>query len=171
MTGSLSAYLFALQHACDYVIPTINLNSRVFRLGTKVCDVTSKRRESVVLLLSLTFIYLCSKEYKQTVSNWLSLASLPRGIQKKHKVKILSAASLQNWHRSKGTLCLMPIFQLSVKPFCQKHCKMGEPNHCNILGDKKNSWQQFWSLLTVIPKHRAQMPGTVPRSKLFHLRV
>ena len=131
---AVSAYLFALQNACYYVILSINLNSRVFRLGAKVCDVRGKRKESVVLLLSLTFIYLCSKEYKQTVSNWLSLASLPRRIQKKHKVEILSAASLQNWHISKGTLCLMPIFQLSVKPFCQKHCKMGEPNHCNILG-------------------------------------
>ena len=107
---SVCSYLFALQHACDYVILSINLNSRVFRLGAKVCDVTSKRNGSVVLLLSLTFIYLCSKEYKQTVSNWLSLASLARGIQKKHKVEILSAASNQNWHISKGTLCLRPTF-------------------------------------------------------------
>ena len=91
---SVCSYLFALQNACHYVILSINLNSIVFRLGAKVCDVKGKRKESVVLLLSLTFIYLCSKEYKQTVSNWLSLASLPRGIQKKRKVEILSAASL-----------------------------------------------------------------------------
>ena len=107
---AVCSYLFALQNACYYVILSMNLKSRVFRLGAKVCDVTSKRNGSVVLLLSLTFIYLCSKEYKQTVSYWLSLASLARGIQKKHKVEILSAASLQNWHISKGILCLRSTF-------------------------------------------------------------
>ena len=118
---AVSVYLFALQNACYYVILSINLNSRVFRLGAKVCEVRGKRKESVVLLLSLTFIYLCSKEYKQTVSNWLSLASLPRGIQKKHKVKILSAASLQNWHISKGTLCHpLPHFSAQCQTIVSK---------------------------------------------------